>query len=125
AGWKGTVKRIAEKMVQTLKEAGVNTSSLLVAIGPCITAPYYEVDERVFSKIDTTLRQHVTETLESNRFLLDLKQLNKMILIQSGVLEKNIDITNYCTYRDEDMFFSHRRDNAKTGRMLGFIGLQP
>lgn len=124
AGWKGTVGRIGEKMVENLTGLGVDVSSLLVAIGPCITAPYYEVDEHVISKIDSSLRQHVAEKNKNNRYLLDLKQLNKKILRQSGISETNIDMTDYCTYQHKETFFSHRRDDGKTGRMLGFIGYQ-
>ena len=59
---------------------------------------------------------------KENKYLLDLKQLNLNILLQSGVLRTNIDITNYCTYRHSDLFYSHRRDHGRTGRMIGFIG---
>lgn len=124
AGWKGTVGRIAEKMVQQLVEIGADLSCLHVAIGPSITAPYYEVDDHVISEIDTSFRQGVVKKSKANHYLLDLKQLNKEMLIQSGVLEENINVTAYCTYRDTETFFSHRRNNGKTGRMLGFIGFQ-
>src|SRR5699024_11871957 len=46
AGWKGTVHRIAEKMVRKFESIGVDTKSLLVAIGPCISQEKYEVDEQ-------------------------------------------------------------------------------
>jgi len=53
---------------------------------------------------------------------LDLKQLNMDILLQSGVLRTNIEVTNYCTYRHRGLFYSHRREQGRTGRMIGFIG---
>lgn len=122
AGWKGSINRIAEKMVEAFIKVDVKAENLLVAIGPCISQQNYEVDERVVQSIRETDRVNVVRSLGKNRFLLDLKQLNVDILLQSGVLRHNIEITNYCTYRDENIFFSHRRDHGKTGRMLGFIG---
>ncbi|SFD82333.1 conserved hypothetical protein [Lentibacillus persicus] len=122
AGWKGTVSRISQKMVDALQSAGVKPSELLVIIGPCISSDYYEVDERVVSQIPAELRNQSVVSLEDKRFLLDLKQLNKEILLQHGILSHNIEVTNYCTFRDESLFFSHRRDQGNTGRMLGYIG---
>ncbi|GAA0612968.1 peptidoglycan editing factor PgeF [Virgibacillus siamensis] len=122
AGWKGTVKRIAEQMIQHFTEAGVNPKDTLVAIGPCISKENYEVDANVIDHITESNQKKVVENKGKNRFLLDLKQLNAEILLQQGILRHNIDITNYCTYTDEHLFFSHRRDHGKTGRMLGYIG---
>ncbi|CDQ40198.1 MULTISPECIES: peptidoglycan editing factor PgeF [Virgibacillus] len=122
AGWKGTVNQIGVEMVSALKQQGVISSNLMVAIGPCITKNYYEVDQHVINHIPLEWRENAVSSREGGRYLLDLKQLNIDILLQAGVLRNNIDVTNYCTFRDEDLFFSHRRDHGRTGRMLGFIG---
>ncbi|GAA0444568.1 peptidoglycan editing factor PgeF [Agaribacter marinus] len=122
AGWKGTVSGIADDMVNTLANHGVNVSDLLVAIGPCITKQFYEVEQKVIDRIPLSHRQSSVLPTGINRYLLDLKQLNIDILLQAGVLRNNIDVTNYCTFRENDLFFSHRRDHGRTGRMLGFIG---
>lgn len=122
AGWKGTVQHIASKMVHKLVELGVELPHLRVAIGPCISQEKYEVDDAVISQINKKYQTKSVVFLGENRYLLDLKQLNVEILLQSGVLRNNIEITNYCTFTDYDKFFSHRRDQGKTGRMLGFIG---
>lgn len=122
AGWKGSVGKIAKEMVRNFAELGVQLENLLVAVGPCISKENYEVDEFVKEQIQEEYRNKVLTPLGNKHYLLDLKQLNVEILVQSGVFRSNIDITNYCTFRDNELFFSHRRDNGKTGRMLGFIG---
>lgn len=124
AGWKGTVHRIGQKMVETLQSAGAEPADILVTIGPCISRDVYEVDERVASQIPDDLFDKTVIKQGNNRFLLGLKQLNKEILLQQGILRHNIDVTNYCTFRDEALFFSHRRAQEKTGRMLGYIGYE-
>lgn len=122
AGWQGTVKGIGAQMVNIFSNHGVDIRHLLVCIGPCISGEKYEVDDRVISQIHKKYYNSTVTQLENKRYLLDLKQLNVEILLQSGVLRHNISITNYCTYLDDDLFFSHRRDRGKTGRMLGYIG---
>jgi len=122
AGWKGTVGRIAEVMTTKLIALGCNIKDINVTIGPCISKEYYEVDEFVKNRIPLEHREQVLTPVENGHYLLDLKQLNVEILVQSGVLRSNIDITKYCTFREDNLFFSHRRDQGKTGRMLGFIG---
>lgn len=122
AGWQGTVNNIAKEMVYALTKLGVNPNTLLVAIGPCISQENYEVDSSVIKHVEKSVYKNTIISTGENRFLLDLKQLNVENLLQSGILRNNIDITNYCTYNEEDLFFSHRRDVGGTGRMLGYIG---
>src|SRR5690625_3200993 len=109
-------------MVDTLTSLGVNINHLLVGIGPCISEEKYEVDVNVIDHIDINDQENTVTALENSRYLLDLKQLNVEILLQSGILRHNIHITNYCTYTHADLFYSHRRDGGRTGRMLGYIG---
>ncbi|MFD1360259.1 peptidoglycan editing factor PgeF [Lentibacillus salinarum] len=124
AGWKGTVHGICQKMVEALHSADADPADIRVTIGPCISRDAYEVDEHVIGHIPGDLREKTVTPRGNNRFLLDLKQLNIEILLQQGVLRHNIDVTNYCTFRDELLFFSHRREQGQTGRMLGYIGYE-
>lgn len=122
AGWKGTVHGMASEMVSAFNKEGVRPNHLLAAIGPCISAANYEVDDYVVRQIPSKYRENAVVSKGKHRYLLDLKQLNVDILLQAGVLRNNIDVTNYCTFKDRALFFSHRRDEGKTGRMAGFIG---
>ncbi|MEC2160220.1 peptidoglycan editing factor PgeF [Virgibacillus halodenitrificans] len=123
AGWKGTVKGIAGSMVEGFRELGSNPADLLIAIGPSISQTNFEVDIKVVENIDHKYQSKVTKHLNNGKFLVDLKKLNLEILLQYGVPRNNIEVTKYCTFEDKNLFFSHRRDGGKTGRMLGFIGL--
>ena len=38
--------------------------------------------------------------------------------------EEHIVMSSLCTSCEEQLFFSHRRDQGKTGRMLSFIGFK-
>ncbi|GGM20727.1 laccase domain protein YlmD [Paraliobacillus quinghaiensis] len=121
AGWRGTVNQMAAHMVSKLTDLGADVTSLRVAIGPSISAQNYQVDEKVYQLIPKKWRDQVTEQIDSTHYFFDLKKLHKIILVDIGVNPEHIFVTNYCTYQD-DYFFSHRKENGKTGRMLGFIG---
>src|SRR5699024_4992185 len=123
AGWKGTVKEIGAQMVKSFVQLGSQMEDLFVAIGPCISKMNYEVNDHVIKHIDENFVSKVVTDKGEGKYLLDLKQLNVEILLQNGVMRNNIDITTYCTYEHEQLFYSYRRDNGKTGRMLAFIGI--
>ncbi|WP_245837232.1 peptidoglycan editing factor PgeF [Virgibacillus phasianinus] len=124
AGWKGTVNSIGVEMIKKFELLGADPETIRVAIGPCISKNAYEVDWQVIKNLDEEQIKQAAERRNNDHYLLDLKKLNMEILLQSGVIRHNIDVTNYCTFREEELFFSHRRDHGKTGRMLGFIGFQ-
>ncbi|KMJ58555.1 laccase [Bacillus sp. LL01] len=128
AGWKGTVKNIAGKMIDKWKSEGINADSVLVAIGPSISAQAYVVDDFVADKVKDALSSETQEgflkVVSKGQFELDLKRVNYELLLQSGVKEENILYSSFCTSSDDSLFFSHRRDKGKTGRMMSFIGLK-
>ncbi|WP_261132704.1 peptidoglycan editing factor PgeF [Bacillus sp. Marseille-Q3570] len=128
AGWKGSVKGIAARMVDTwvtMEEVAVD--SIHVFVGPSIQECCYEVDERVITQVDDSLDDEDPRpyTAKGNsKYQLNLQHLNKQLLIRAGVPEKNVHLTKLCTSCNIERFFSHRKENGATGRMLGFIMLK-
>ncbi|WP_026692109.1 peptidoglycan editing factor PgeF [Peribacillus kribbensis] len=127
AGWKGTVGGIGEKMVLAWEKEGIQPSDIIAAIGPSICEDCYIVDDRVIefakNRLEETDKKPYNQISEG-QYRLDLKELNAMILEKAGVPRSNILLTDYCTSCHGDFFFSHRKDQGKTGRMLAFIGLK-
>lgn len=125
AGWKGTSQQIAARTVEAMVDAFASRpEQLLVAIGPAIGGCCYEVDSRV---IDAMQMAGVHEGWTANnddKYMLDLKRVNKQILLKAGILPTNIEITDLCTSCHVETFFSHRRDGGKTGRMASWIGIK-
>nr|WP_321164152.1 laccase domain-containing protein [Tepidibacillus decaturensis] len=39
-------------------------------------------------------------------------------------MPENIEISSWCTNCNVDLFFSHRKEQGKTGRMAAWIGLR-
>lgn len=126
AGWKGTVLGIGFEMVKKWQEDGIQPEDIEVVIGPSICKECYIVDDYVIERV----RQWVDLEKEipyapvdgrKGQYHLSLQLLNQLIVMQAGIPQENIKITNYCTSCHNE-FFSHRRDLGKTGRMMGFIG---
>jgi len=53
---------------------------------------------------------------------IDLQLAMSLQLQRAGVPLAQIDGNDRCTYRDQDEFYSHRRDAGRTGRMAAIIG---
>ncbi|PLR69668.1 peptidoglycan editing factor PgeF [Bacillus sp. UMB0893] len=127
AGWKGSVKDIGGKMIETwLKEEAADIDAVYAIIGPSIGACCYVVDNYVIEQVNNALG--ASEVLPYHRvsdgqYSLDLKQLNKQLLLKAGLKESRILTSSLCTSCESDLFFSHRRDKGSTGRMFSFIGL--
>ncbi|MEK4565408.1 peptidoglycan editing factor PgeF [Alkalihalobacillus sp. FSL R5-0424] len=125
AGWKGTVGQIGPEMVNRWKsDERIAARDIHVLIGPAISGQAYEVNDVVIDAVNQCLDQHDERpyiTQANGRFLLDLKKLNKQLLVRSGVPEEQIYVSSICTASDDRMF-SHRADNGQTGRMMSVIG---
>ncbi|MBA4547546.1 peptidoglycan editing factor PgeF [Thermoactinomyces intermedius] len=127
AGWKGTVGGIGSKMVGRFTSLGADPGKIRVVIGPSIGSCCYEVDERVYRPLENILSDEkalneVAVSREPGRWQLDLKKANAKILEKAGVHPRHILLSRFCTSCDQDYFYSHRRDQGETGRMVAYIG---
>lgn len=129
AGWKGTVAEIAASTIAAMQEHyGSNPQELLTAIGPSIGACCYEVDDYVMQHVfalglEPCENPGYTQ-LANGKYELDLKEINRQIMIKAGIMPTNIECSTWCTSCHEKNFFSHRRDQGTTGRMISWIALE-
>jgi len=126
AGWKGSVKNIAAEMIHIWKDKeGVHPDEIYAAIGPSIGKCCYIVDDQVVARVNELLGKeacNVYDEVSRGQYSLNLKELNRLSLLKAGVPRENIIVSQFCTSCEKDLFFSHRRDKGKTGRMMSFIG---
>ncbi|RCX22840.1 hypothetical protein DFP94_101425 [Fontibacillus phaseoli] len=134
AGWKGTVGLIAEAVVATMeREYGSLRSQIRTAIGPSIGSCCYEVDEHVMGKVRDAFQEMpeaewapkiYSPSRREGRSMLNLKEMNRIIMIKAGILPTHIECTSWCTSCHSDRFFSYRKHNGVTGRMASWVGLK-
>ena len=121
AGWKGTEQQIVFKTVEKMKELfNSNPNDIIAGIAPSIGKCCYEVDWNV--------AQHFKDVKDAydekdEKYMLDLPHINKLQLIEAGLLEKHIELSNICTACEVDDYFSYRKEGGCSGRFMSMIGL--
>jgi YfiH family protein len=135
AGWKGSVAEIAVHTIAAMQAAyGSKPEHIRAAIGPSIDSCCYEVDEKVLGQVRLIIESLRTgnPTIEASDVIkpsgregharLDLKHLNRHLMIKAGILPSNIEMSSWCTGCRTDLLFSHRKENGAAGRMMSWLG---
>jgi YfiH family protein len=152
AGWRGAVDRIVEKGVGRMRmEFGSRPEDLVAAIGPRIGPCCYPVGEEVRQRFEAQfdyageLFREVYDSDPVRRkypmlFLtarapghsdlgpathLDLADANRRQLMAAGLRPEAIHSIGECTSCSPRRFFSYRREQALSGRMMSVIGIRP
>ena len=120
AGWRGLADGIIEATVSKMKSS---PDQLLAWIGPGISQQCFEVGDEVrdifMAKNESAISQFVSN--RPGHWLCDLGGLARDRLL--GLEGVEINHTDHCSYRDEALFYSYRR-NAVTGRMASLIWIE-
>ena len=128
AGWRGTVGRIGEKVIEKMTdEFGTNPEDLVCAIGPAISKCCYEVDKGCadeFYKLEDLDFSKFIFPKENNKFMIDLLETNFQILVKSGVKPQNITKSDLCTRCNSDLLWSHRATNGQRGTMCAMMSIK-
>ncbi len=128
SGWRGTAGRMGQVTVDKMvREFGCDRSDIIAAIGPCIGPCCYEVDQPVydaFAKSNLTFPGVFIPTT-AGHYMLDLRLVNKHILLESGISEGHIDIADTCTNCLHEELHSHRATGGKRGNLAAIIELIP
>ncbi|MEI6756292.1 MAG: peptidoglycan editing factor PgeF [Chlorobium sp.] len=126
AGWKGCAGKIVMKTIEAMvKNFNTIPEETVAFTGTGISATAYEVGPDMIEKFPAECcRLSTNSSPEKDKYLLDLARANYLQLLASAIPEANIEQSLFCSYRDSNIFFSYRRDNGTTGRMLSLIGIR-
>ena len=58
---------------------------------------------------------------DPDHYQLDLWEANRLNLLEAGLLEDHMAVTNLCTCCNPDLIFSHRATGGKRGVTVGMI----
>jgi polyphenol oxidase len=109
AGWRGLAGGI-------LAAAAEAVEARTAAVGPGIGRCCYEVGEEVLEPF-----RPLGDGIAARR-MLDLPEVARRLLGQAGV--ERIEVAGLCTSCEEELLFSHRRDQGQTGRQAGVAWLE-
>ena len=120
AGWRGTVAEIARKGVEVMvRELGAVSSRMLACIGPSAGVCCYAVGPEVVARLPASCVRASDGVMKA-----DLKEANSQHLVLAGLPPGGITVDPACTICGTALYHSHRRDGARSGRMMGVIGLR-
>ena len=134
AGWRGTVQHISLKVIDRMRELyGTQASNLLAVIGPGIGPDSFQVGQEVADAFaaagfpmaeilsDRGPKAPTASDPMAGGLHIDLWRANEWLLQEAGVSE--IQVAGICTYKNNDRYFSARREGTKCGRIINCIRL--
>lgn len=133
AGWRGTVGRIVEKTLSTMTSTyGTKPENVVAAIGPGISLDSFEIGDEVYAEFDNAgfdmqyiaVRYPDSKDPAREKWHINLPLCNKLQLMNCGVKEDNVFVSDIDTYTNTDQFFSARIEQKgpeKCGRNFNAI----
>lgn len=138
AGWKGMFARIGQKLALRLKtEFGSDPADIKAVVGPCICEKCFQVEtelaERFATEFDcpdiygdgtSGIFAVPGRSAAEGKSYVSLHAAAVIQLLDAGVLPENIRLMRHCTFEEEELFYSYRRDGLNTGSMAAFLRLK-
>lgn len=131
SGWRGTVAKILRNVINKMSSTyGTMPSDVLAVIGPGICADCFQVGEDValnFKEAGFEINSlwsfrgpKIGKGMEGGHHI-DLKEACRQTLVESGLKNENIQITPLCTYEDNHLLYSARKEGIECGRNITYI----
>jgi polyphenol oxidase len=128
AGWRGTIDRIVTQTIDfMILKYSSKPSDILACIGPSISWQNFEVGDEVSERFEEyfgSKSKVIKPNPCSDKALIDLWEANRLLLLESGILTKHIELSQLSTFDKPGLFFSARRDGIKSGRFASCIMLR-
>lgn len=125
SGWRGTIANITRSMLDLMKqEFGTVAKDVHAFIGPSICRSCYEVSEDVASEFKNVYSKDTDRIVTSKgngKYLLNLQMANYYNMINAGITDNNIGISDLCTCCNPKFLYSHRASKGRRGVLCGFI----
>jgi polyphenol oxidase len=124
SGWKGTVAKILAKTLAEMKLLfNTDGKNIIAGIGPSVSVQSYEVGQEVIDAVEKSFGGSNELLVEkaNGKAKFDLWKANIQQLVEFGVPLESIEVSNLCTIRNNNDFFSARKGDA--GRFAAGIML--
>ena len=119
AGWRGTLAKIATKAIAAMvMHYHVNPNELKAVIGPGISLDSFEVGDEVYEQFASAGFNMEAISQRREKWHIDLPACNRMQMEEMGVKRDNITVSDVCTMKDSDTYFSARKLGTESGRIF-------
>lgn len=121
AGWRGLANGVIENTVAAMQS---QPEQLLAWMGPAIGPQKFEVGADVYHAFTDQNSSDALafQAISNEKWLANLYELARRRLTDLGI--NQIYGGDYCTYTQQDLFYSWRRDHNKTARMASMIWIE-
>ncbi len=128
-GWRSSVGDILGNALEAMCSLGAERKDIHAAIGPAISECCFQVGGEVIEAVERWLGEdargfYKADQSAEGKFLLDLKLCNARRLMQLGVKEENIAVSDECTKCSHEKYWSHRHTNGQRGSQGALIVLE-
>lgn len=123
AGWRGTAARIIISAVDEMIKHGAQTDRIRASLGPCIGPCCFEIGIDTADQLRNCCDGASSYISDCSPFHADLKSVNRLQLLESGLKNGQIESLGHCTFCQPQQYFSYRRDGKKTGLHLAVVAL--
>ena len=119
AGWRGTLKHIVELTIDKMHSTyNTNGADCNAVIGPWIGVDAFEIGNEVYESFYNAGFDMTKIAIKKEKYHIDLKECNKLQLMNKGIKQENIHVSNVCTYTEYNKYFSARRLGINSGRLF-------
>ncbi len=136
AGWKGLINGILIKGLKRFIKNGSRKNNLLIVLGPCISKENYSFDKIHAESLATKLHPKISnknnpksitkydlydskvfsKDQDKSKVKLDLRMAGQYQLTRLGLEESQITICPLCTFKENEIFHSWRREQVKSSQ---------
>lgn len=124
AGWRGLEQGVIQQALSFFE----HPHEVMAYIGPAISQKHFEVGEEVKAVFELRNPEYASAFIDAGcddagtrKYRCDLYDIARKLLQSAGVTQ--IYGGDFCTYAQEDQFYSFRRDGKHSGRMASLIYL--
>ena len=119
AGWRSTEQNISEEALRVMQNRfGSQPEDLFVGFGPSIRSCCFEVEKDFKSNFTFGLLSR------NGRVFMDIALVNQRQLMSGGVRKENIFDPALCAFCNNNDFFSFRKEESSSGRMISVLMLK-
>jgi YfiH family protein len=119
-GWSGVIGNIFKNVIATrVEHFGSRRGDILVGIGPTICEKCYEIGEetvRIFEERFPKDKEEIISISRSGGKSLNIVKALNLQLLDEGIKENQIEVSNLCTSCNLKEFYSYRAEGKDTGR---------
>lgn len=126
-GWRSSVGDILKNAVEAMCALGAKREQICCALGPAIGRCCFETDDDVPAAIGEYLGGDTGGLFvrrADGKTMVDLRAANRRRLLQLGLREENIDVSEECTVCSHEKYWSHRYTKGRRGSQAAVIVLR-